>query len=75
MGLYMGLCSLQLSQVISYGVSRLPMGERVAALGKSNGAPGSWKHNGSSNGSGEFWLVFRLALLSRNLSAVLAMTE
>lgn len=71
----MGLFLLHLSQIISYGMSRLPMGKRVAALGHSNGAPGSWKHNGSLNGSSEFWLVFRLALLSRNLSAVLAMTE
>jgi len=53
MGLYMSLCLLQLSQLISYGVSRLPMGESMAALGQSSGAPGSWKHYGSLNGSGE----------------------
>lgn len=75
MGLYMSLCLLQLSQLISYGVSRLPMGESMAALGQSSGEPGSWKHYGSLNGSGEVWFVFRLALLSRNVSVVVAMTE
>lgn len=47
----------------------------MAALGQSSGEPGSWKHYGSLNGSGEVWFVFRLALLSRNVSVVVAMTE